>query len=81
MKPPPDENAVETLRAATQGLKARGKWRFVVVILLIAALLVAGTFAVVDLTRQSGIREAHAEADRESQAVRARYAHVDDWPT
>jgi hypothetical protein len=79
MKPPPDEKAVETLRAATQGRKARGKWRFVAVILIITALLLGGTFAVVDLSRQSALNAAQTEADEEARAVRVEFAHVQDW--
>src|SRR5688500_11693864 len=80
MKPPPDEKAVETLRAATQGRKARGKWRIVAAVVATIALLLAGSLAVFEGTRQSEIAQANADAQREADRINEYFAGVTDWP-
>lgn len=80
MDAPPDEKAVQELTTATRGRTAGGKWRIVVAVLLLAALVVVGFAVVTESIRQSGISSAKKEAREAAEAVQARYAHVNDWP-
>ena len=80
MKPPPEDESLDELNAATRPRKARGKWRIIVVVAITLVLLALGVLVVLDTHRQSGIRDSRDRYTQELAQAQARYAGVNDWP-